>query len=183
MDRLGLQLNADIAGKIDRALLNCVNVDLDLLPDVPVNGTVEPNAIINARNLYRSCMDETRIETDGVEPLLSIINRELGGWPILQGAAWNGSTFSLADLLVQLRQYDNGIIYSVATQTNQENSSVNDIEVSSEQIESQYDRMRTAVSVRSRFSRSARTRVLRQRDRYHVGLSPIYARFSLSIEQ
>jgi neprilysin len=130
LDRLGLQLNADIAGNFDRALLHCINVHLDLLPAVPANGTVEPNAIVNARNLYRSCMNEASIETDGVEPVLSIINREFGGWPILQGAAWNASTFNLTDLLIPLRKYDNGIIYSVATQTNQENSSVYDIEVS-----------------------------------------------------
>lgn len=105
-----------------------VNV-IDLLSAAPANGTVEPNAIVNARQLYKSCMNEASIETDGVEPVLSIINRDFGGWPILQGAAWNESTFNLANLLIQLRKYDNGIIYSVATATNQENSSVYDTEL------------------------------------------------------
>ena len=60
-------------------------------------------------------MDEARIEMDGVEPVLSIVNDEFGGWPILQGAAWNESTFNLSDLLLKLRKYDDGIIFSVDT--------------------------------------------------------------------
>jgi hypothetical protein len=33
-------------------------------------------------------MDEERIESAGLEPLL-IKLRELGGWPVLEGDAWN----------------------------------------------------------------------------------------------
>ena len=121
------------------------NIRLDLLSAVPANGTVDPNAIVNARQLYRSCMNEASIETDGVEPVLSIINRDFGGWPILQGATWNDSTFNLANLLIQLRKYDNGIIYSVATATNQKNSSVYDIEVSRKELL----RCRPPISMRS----------------------------------
>ena len=66
---------------------------------------------------------------DGVEPVLSILQDEFGGWPILNGSNWNPLTFNLTNLLIKLRQYDDGILYSVATNTNQENSSVYDIEV------------------------------------------------------
>lgn len=66
---------------------------------------------------------------DGVEPVLSILNNEFGGWPILQGEEWNASNYNLFDLLLKLRAYDDGIIFSVVTATNQENSSVYDIEV------------------------------------------------------
>jgi uncharacterized protein YjfI (DUF2170 family) len=96
---------------------------------MPSNGTVEPKAVTNTRNLYNSCIDEATIETDGVEPILSIIKNEFGGWPILQGASWNVSTFNLSDLLIKLRKYGDGIIYSVVTATSQENSSFYDIEV------------------------------------------------------
>ncbi|CAF1295890.1 unnamed protein product, partial [Rotaria sordida] len=103
---------------------------IDLLSTRPPNGTVEPNAIINARNLYDSCMNEAGIETDGVEPILSIVNNELGGWPILQGPTWRTPpNFNLSDLLLKLRKYDDGIIFSVNTATNQQNSSINDIEL------------------------------------------------------
>jgi hypothetical protein len=33
-------------------------------------------------------MDEERIESAGLEPLLVKL-RELGGWPVLEGDAWN----------------------------------------------------------------------------------------------
>lgn len=74
-------------------------------------------------------MNETNIEIDGVEPILSILNNEFGGWPILQGAEWDNSTFHLLNLLIKLRQYDDGFFFSVDTGTNEENSSAYDIEV------------------------------------------------------
>ncbi len=39
-------------------------------------------------DVYKACMDEERIESAGLEPLL-IKLRELGGWPVLEGDAWN----------------------------------------------------------------------------------------------
>jgi neprilysin len=107
-------------------LLTCT----DLLSAMPTSRTVEPNAVINARRLYQSCLNESNIEIDGVEPILDIINNEFGGWPILEGTMWNDATYNLTNLLLQLRKYDNGMIYSVGTATNQENSSIYDIEVS-----------------------------------------------------
>jgi len=74
-------------------------------------------------------MDEAGIEDDGVAPVLSIINNEFGGWPILQGSSWDPSKFNLFNLLIKLRRYDNGFLFSVVTATNQQNSSVYDIEV------------------------------------------------------
>lgn len=105
-------------------------LDLDLLSSKPANGTDEPKAILNSRILYDSCIDEDGIEADGVEPVLSVVNNEFGGWPILLGASWNDSAFNLSDLLIKLRKYDDGIMFSINTGTNQENSSVYDIEVS-----------------------------------------------------
>ncbi|CAF4423120.1 unnamed protein product [Rotaria sp. Silwood2] len=102
---------------------------IDLLSSTSSNETMEPEAIINARNLYESCINETAIENDGVEAILSIINDEFGGWPILQASSWNATTFNLSDLLLKLRKYDNEIIYRIDTATNQENSSVYDIEL------------------------------------------------------
>jgi hypothetical protein len=101
----------------------------DLLSTPSSNGTIDPQAVVNARNLYSSCTNETTIEMDDVTAVLSIVNNEFGGWPILQGAAWNSSVFNLTDLLLKLRQYDNEIIFSVATATDQQNSSAYDIEV------------------------------------------------------
>ncbi|CAF2940107.1 unnamed protein product [Rotaria sp. Silwood2] len=102
---------------------------IDLLSSTPGNGAVEPKAVINARNLYKSCINETNIEIDDVELVLSIINTELGGWPILQGVSWNVSTFNLSNFLLKLRKYDNEIAFSVAIATDKKNASVYDIGV------------------------------------------------------
>lgn len=126
------QLDLNIIGRILQTISFDVCNDflsVDLLSNPPDNTTVVPKAVDNAIVLYNSCLDEAGIEADGVEPVLSILENEFGGWPILLGANWNPTTFNLSNLLVRLRAYDDGILYSVSTNTNQENSSVYDIEV------------------------------------------------------
>lgn len=91
--------------------------------------TKEPNAIINARRLYSSCIDEEAIETDGVVALISFINTQFGGWPILQGSAWDNSTFNFVHLLLKMNEYGNKIIYGLGTGIDDKNSSVYSIQV------------------------------------------------------
>lgn len=79
-------------------------------------------------------MNESNIEVDGLETILEIIDKEFGGWPILDGPSWNSSNFNLTNLLLKLRQYDDGIFFSVNTATNQENSSIYDIEVNRRRV-------------------------------------------------
>ena len=93
-------------------------------------GETETNATKNARILYQSCMNETNIEVEGVDPILFIIHSEFRGWPILEGPNWNNSTYNLTQLLLKLRKYDDGLMFSITTATNQQNSSIYDIEVS-----------------------------------------------------
>ncbi|CAF3975020.1 unnamed protein product [Adineta steineri] len=100
---------------------------IDLLSSTTVPDTTA--AVAHARELYASCMNETKIELDGVEDVLTIVNNEFGGWPILQPPSRNVPGFDLTELLLKLRKYDNGIIFSIATATNQENSSAYDIEL------------------------------------------------------
>jgi hypothetical protein len=96
----------------------------------PPSQAKEPNAIINARRLYQSCMDESTIENDGVVSIMHIIESEFGGWPILSGSKWSETNFDLAKLFLTLRKYNNNPIYRVGTAINERNSSVYDIEVS-----------------------------------------------------
>jgi hypothetical protein len=91
---------------------------------------VEPKAIINARRLYTSCIDEYAIEKEGVDAILSLINVEFGGWPILQGSTWNESTFNLSDLWFKLSQYNSFIFYYVETTISKKNTSTYHIQVS-----------------------------------------------------
>lgn len=81
----------------------------------------------NARLLYSTCLDEAQIETEGNEPVLSLISAEFGGWPILQGSSWDNSTFNLSNTLLKLREYNYNIIYSIVSQTDEKNSSAMNI--------------------------------------------------------
>lgn len=103
---------------------------IDLLSLLPPNGTNESKSIINARRLYDSCVNEEAIEANGANAMLSLINIELGGWPILQGSTWNNSTFNFSNLLLKLVEYGSYIIYAVGTEVDNKNSSVNLIRVS-----------------------------------------------------
>ena len=90
---------------------------------------MEPEAVVNARRLYKSCANETGIEADGVDAIISLVNSEFGGWPILLGSTWDGSTYNLTKLLTALRKYNNNPIFRVGTSTDEKNSSTYDIEV------------------------------------------------------
>jgi hypothetical protein len=103
---------------------------LDLLSTTPTNETDELKCVMNARLLYDSCVNEEQIETQGIEPVLSLINTDFGGWPILQGSSWNSSMFNLSNLLLKLRQYNYNIIYKINTDTDEKNSSITNIVVS-----------------------------------------------------
>ncbi|CAF0843829.1 unnamed protein product [Rotaria sordida] len=60
----------------------------------------------------RSCIDESKIEIEEIDSVLSLINNKLDGCPILQGSTWNSSTFSLTNLLLKLHQDNYNIIFS-----------------------------------------------------------------------
>jgi hypothetical protein len=88
------------------------------------NDTINIQSIVNTRRLYDSCINETAIEFEGVEKILSLINNEFGGWPILQGSLWNTSSFNFSHLLFKLREYSHNIIYNCGTSIDDRNSSV-----------------------------------------------------------
>ncbi|CAF4027283.1 unnamed protein product, partial [Rotaria sp. Silwood1] len=71
--------------------------------------------VMNARILYSSCINETNIEKEGIDPVLLLINTQFGGWPILQASSWNSSTFNLINLLLKLHQYNNNFIFSISS--------------------------------------------------------------------
>ena len=86
--------------------------------------------MVNARKLYRSCINESAIDSEGVDYILSLVNAEFGGWPILQGSAWANESFNLIDLIIKLRQYNQNLLFRVLTATDDKNSTSYDIEVS-----------------------------------------------------
>ena len=118
-----------IIGRIDH-LYHSLSLFADLLSLSPPNGTNESNAILNARRLYDSCVDEETIEVDGVDAILAFVNTELGGWPLLQGSAWVNSTFNFSRLLLKLYECNSNVIYNADTGIYDMNSSAYIIRVS-----------------------------------------------------
>jgi hypothetical protein len=96
---------------------------IDLLSTTPANETNPLNCVVNARRLYSSCLDDVQIEIDGTHPILSFIETEFGGWPILQGSSWNSTTFNLSNLLLKLRQYNYNAVFGINTNIDDKNSS------------------------------------------------------------
>ncbi|CAF3794993.1 unnamed protein product [Adineta steineri] len=101
----------------------------DLLSSSPSHRTKKSKAITNARRLYSSCIDEDTIEMEDVDVIMSMINKEFGGWPVLQGSDWDESTFDFDRLMLKLSQYNNYIFYIVKTDVDEKNSSVRSIHI------------------------------------------------------
>lgn len=95
----------------------------DILSSPLPNDLSNISSIVNARQLYDSCMNDTRIESEGVDEIRTLITEEFGGWPILQGSTWNDSSFNLSNLLIKLREYNQNIIYQISTAIDDQNSS------------------------------------------------------------
>ncbi|CAF3828395.1 unnamed protein product [Rotaria sp. Silwood1] len=85
-------------------------------------------SVINARRFYETCINETVIESESINVILSIVN-DLGGWPILQGSSWNETSFNLTNLLIRLREYGYNMIFGFGTSNDDKNSSTNFIRV------------------------------------------------------
>lgn len=96
----------------------------DLLSSSLTNETFESKAILNARRLYASCINEDVIEAEGTDIILSFVNKELGGWPILQGSQWNNITFNFPRVLLKLSEYLNSVFYTIVTRVDEKNSSL-----------------------------------------------------------
>jgi hypothetical protein len=80
--------------------------------------------------LYSSCIDDVTIEDDGVKPILSLLETEFGGWPIILGSSWTNASFNLTNLLFKLRQYNYNPVFGINTEHDDKNSSSRIIVVS-----------------------------------------------------
>ena len=69
------------------------------------------------------------IETNGIDVILTLINREFGGWPILEGSNWNNLEWNLSKVLFKLNEYNTNVFYNIKTNIDDRNSSIYTIEV------------------------------------------------------
>ncbi|CAF1446150.1 unnamed protein product, partial [Adineta steineri] len=117
---------------ISRLTIRLENALVDFFsssPPPPLNDIVESKVIINARRLYASCMNENTIEIEDINVILSLVKKEFGGWPVLEGLTWNESTFDLSRLTLKLNQYNSFILYTIKSVADDKNSSVRSIQV------------------------------------------------------
>lgn len=66
-------------------------------------------SIRDAKNMYKSCIDEDEIEMRNLSVIYTLL-QEFGGWPMLedtQGGQWNESEFDFTELLLALLKYNN----------------------------------------------------------------------------
>lgn len=61
---------------------------LALISEEPTENEIRPFSL--ARRFFKSCMNRTRIESDGIKPLVAL-KESLGGWPCVDGDEWDSS--------------------------------------------------------------------------------------------
>ncbi len=82
-------------------------------------------SIRNAKNLYKSCMNEELIEKYGEDIILKYIKNEFGGWNILNNETENNKNYNLTvimDKLVKLRMLNVKPFFDFDVQSNPKNS-------------------------------------------------------------
>ena len=90
----------------------------------------EAKVFSKARGVYMACMDERRIEEIGLEPLKERLH-QMGGWPVLEGAAWNEDAFSWIDTTYKFRKnsYSTDLLIDFSIVTDSKNSSYKVIDI------------------------------------------------------
>ncbi len=75
-------------------------------------------------DVYKACMDEEKIEATGLSPLLDMLRR-LGGWPVLEGDAWDSAAFDWKETVYRFRRhgYSTDYLVDFSIVTDSKNSS------------------------------------------------------------
>ena len=68
------------------------------------------------------------IDERDLQPAVDFL-ASLGGWPVVEGAAWREDKFDVIDLLVELRLYNNKILAELWVGPDDKNSDINVIQV------------------------------------------------------
>lgn len=92
----------------------------------------DSRSMANAKKLFQSCVDESQLEIRGVKSLLNTINRELGGWPILEidPPISLSEKLTILERLIKLRKYDLAQIIEVYVGSNPKDPKTNILRVS-----------------------------------------------------
>ena len=72
----------------------------------------EPKPFRMAKSVFQSCMNRERIEELGLDPLKNML-KKLGGWPLLEGKAWNEDGYKWYDNVYKFRDQGYSVDYLV----------------------------------------------------------------------
>jgi len=72
----------------------------------------EPKPFALVRNLYQSCMNRSLLQSKGLDPIKQML-KKLGGWPVLEGDAWDPSEFTWKDSVYKFRQHGYSVDYFI----------------------------------------------------------------------
>ena len=63
----------------------------------------EPKPFRLVKSMYKSCMNQKKIEEKGLTPLKNIL-KKLGGWPLLEGDTWKQEGFTWYSMVYNCRK-------------------------------------------------------------------------------
>ncbi|XP_071946178.1 neprilysin-1-like [Antedon mediterranea] len=82
-------------------------------------------AVVKAKQFYRSCMDEALIDSISVQQITQLIHT-LGGWPVMEDGAFDEDSWNLTEILIKMRLIiDKNYIFSQAVGEDFANSILN----------------------------------------------------------
>ncbi|KAK5647015.1 hypothetical protein RI129_005479 [Pyrocoelia pectoralis] len=70
----------------------------------------EPKPFVLLKRIYKSCMNTTAIEKDGLTTIKSIL-KDLGGWPVLEGPKWDQGKFDWRQSVYKFRKAGYSVDY------------------------------------------------------------------------
>ncbi|CAG5127738.1 unnamed protein product, partial [Candidula unifasciata] len=104
-------------------------VHLKSLLDQPVNPKVDTEATIKAKTLFKSCLNETQIDLQGLDPVRTFL-ADLGDWPVLVADSWDAdSSVNVVDLMVKLALVNSKILIDQWVSADDKDSEVNIIQL------------------------------------------------------
>uniref|UniRef100_A0A146LYT5 Neprilysin-2 n=1 Tax=Lygus hesperus TaxID=30085 RepID=A0A146LYT5_LYGHE len=120
-DKTGLSMFSVISDELQEQLRMIVNS--------PIEKTdIQP--ILNAKNMYKLCMNESHIEEVGAEPVKQLL-KKMGGWPVIEGDSWDMGSFSWLNTVYNYRKEGFSVDYLIdfAVSTDSKNNSARVIEL------------------------------------------------------
>lgn len=110
-----------------------LQVILKRVLEEPINN-YDNDATVKAKMFYKSCIHIPEIRKFGDEPLRRVL-KSLGGWPVVEGAAWQAPQYPVEVLLGRLRgEFNEGVFFEQWVGPDDKNSSMNILQLDQLQL-------------------------------------------------